>query len=329
MTRVVKATTQSYSVFVFNSSGAQTGNRFNNWADLMTATTKQAGAKIIIGEQNETIPAGAWDFTDCEFWGNGQDAATAGITWTFPTGVTISAWGASGVINYGMKFKSTSSSAIFTTSSAFNMTVRNVATLSSTTAEFISTSGSSIVLSGIGNARLKNEGYEVIKATGSAFSQQVITNWFDGTSITNDLIRSTNGQIVVYVLSTVVLDASLYPPINTNLTVGFLVLVNFIYSANIQYNAATKAFADTPVTVTKAVSHNRANAVAGNMVYNLMASTGSGFELLFKKTDASANTVTITPNGADTIDGAANYVLNVQYQTVRIRDAAAGVWDIV
>lgn len=320
---------QTYSVFVYNSSGSQSGNRFNTFSDLMTATAKPAGRKIIIGEQNETIPSGSYDFTDCEFWGNGQDAATGGVTWTFPTGVTISAWGSAGVIDQGMKFKSTSSSAIFTTSSNFSMTVRNVATLSSTTAEFISTSGASFVLSGSGNARLKNEGYEIVKATGAAWAQQVITNWFDGTTADANLIRSTNGQIVVYVLSTVVLDASLYPPVNANLVVNLLVLVNFIYAANIQYNYATKTVANTPVTVTKSVSHNRANAVGGNMVYNLPATTGGGYRFTFKKTDASANTVTVTPNGAETIDGAATYVLNAQYQCVTIEDVGGGVWDII
>lgn len=47
-----------------------------------------------------------------------------------------------------------------------------------------------------------------------------------------------------------------------------------------------------------------------------------------KKIDGSTNTVTIDPNGSETIDGAANYVLSAQYSTVTfISDGSA--WYII
>ncbi len=45
------------------------------------------------------------------------------------------------------------------------------------------------------------------------------------------------------------------------------------------------------------------------------ASSGDGFAVAFKKTDA-VNTVTLTPNGSEKIDGASTYVLSFQYDSV-------------
>lgn len=48
------------------------------------------------------------------------------------------------------------------------------------------------------------------------------------------------------------------------------------------------------------------------------ASAGSGFKVVIKKTDSSANTVTIDGNGSETIDGAATKVLRLQNQSVAL-----------
>lgn len=47
-----------------------------------------------------------------------------------------------------------------------------------------------------------------------------------------------------------------------------------------------------------------------------------------KKTDASANAVTVTRAGTDLIDGAATYVLAIQYQSVTIQSTGWG-WIIL
>lgn len=49
-----------------------------------------------------------------------------------------------------------------------------------------------------------------------------------------------------------------------------------------------------------------------------VSNAGAGRVYVFQKTDSSANTVTIDGNGAETINGAANYVLTAQYQSVMI-----------
>ena len=62
-----------YSIFIYNSSGGQANNRFNDWADLMAAIALVEGPKQIIFEQNETIPTGAWNLDYVTLRGNGQE----------------------------------------------------------------------------------------------------------------------------------------------------------------------------------------------------------------------------------------------------------------
>ena len=74
---------------------------------------------------------------------------------------------------------------------------------------------------------------------------------------------------------------------------------------------------DSPYTVTYKDSVVLADATGGNItVATPAASTCTGRVWTVKKTDASANTVTIDPNGAETIDGAATRLLAIQYTAV-------------
>lgn len=57
------------------------------------------------------------------------------------------------------------------------------------------------------------------------------------------------------------------------------------------------------------------------------ASANPGRIYNIKKTDAGANTVTITPNGADTIDLAANRVITTAQQNIQMQsDGTSGWW---
>lgn len=62
------------------------------------------------------------------------------------------------------------------------------------------------------------------------------------------------------------------------------------------------------------------NATSAAIIATLpsAATAGNGFKVAFKKTDSSANAVTLTPNGSDTIDGAASLSLTTQYSSVVI-----------
>lgn len=62
------------------------------------------------------------------------------------------------------------------------------------------------------------------------------------------------------------------------------------------------------------------DATAGAFAVNLPSATGiDGRIYIIKQLDASGNNVTITPNGAETIDGAGTLVLNAQWAVARIQ----------
>ena len=78
-------------------------------------------------------------------------------------------------------------------------------------------------------------------------------------------------------------------------------------------------FADSPVTVQVSNRVIRFNATGGAMVANLPpAASAVGRTFIFVKTDASANALTVTPNGAETINGAATFLVSNQYQVVAL-----------
>ncbi len=71
------------------------------------------------------------------------------------------------------------------------------------------------------------------------------------------------------------------------------------------------------------------DATLGTVICTLpVAATHSGIKIHFKKTDASENTVVITPAGADTIDGLASVTLYSQNATVTIVGDGTG-WSIL
>ena len=86
---------------------------------------------------------------------------------------------------------------------------------------------------------------------------------------------------------------------------------------------------DTPYTVLATDGTIRCDCASGVVSVVLPAATGSGRVLNVKKIDASANAVTVTPDGAETIDGETTQVIDGQYDNMQIQDAAAGAWDII
>lgn len=68
---------------------------------------------------------------------------------------------------------------------------------------------------------------------------------------------------------------------------------------------------------------------AGAFIVNILTAVGSpGLEIIIKKVDAGIGVCTITPNGAETIDGAPNYALAVQNKYVVLVSDGAN-WGIV
>ena len=83
----------------------------------------------------------------------------------------------------------------------------------------------------------------------------------------------------------------------------------------------------TTYSATAADDNIGGDATAGNFTITLPAATSStGVELTFKKTDVSANTVTIDGNASETIDGVTTKVLTAQYQSLTIICTGSEWW---
>jgi hypothetical protein len=86
----------------------------------------------------------------------------------------------------------------------------------------------------------------------------------------------------------------------------------------LEHKVKSIVFADSPYTAA-GETVILSDATNGNIVVNLpTAASAIDRTYHIKKIDASANTITVTPNGVETIDGAATYVINVQYNSIQI-----------
>lgn len=91
----------------------------------------------------------------------------------------------------------------------------------------------------------------------------------------------------------------------------------------------TNRTGNATLTATSPV-YNTIDATAGNITITLPlanASNGQCFKL--KRTDGTANTVTIARAGSDTIDGAASYTLPTQYKYVHIHNNNSTSWWVM
>ena len=70
---------------------------------------------------------------------------------------------------------------------------------------------------------------------------------------------------------------------------------------------------DSPYTVNKNDAVILADTTSGSITINLLAAEQMKEKRLIVKKTAAANTVTIDPNGAETIDGSATYAWTTQY----------------
>lgn len=88
--------------------------------------------------------------------------------------------------------------------------------------------------------------------------------------------------------------------------------------------------ADFSPTVADASKLFVVDATDGDVTVSLpsAATVGNGVEIGFKKADSSSNTITLDPNGSETVDGAASVVLTFENEVVVIRSDGTN-WKIV
>lgn len=322
---------QSYDVFIYNSSGTQVGNRFNNWANLMTAIAKQEGAKTIFFEADETIPAGAWNLDYVTLKGNGLEYNAGGYTLTFGDSTTISSW-----LNpsfHSLLLKSTSTTGhICTFTYAFNLlcdTVSNVQ--SSSSYEFFASSYAGQNIIALRNTArwllVGGSTKALFKFTGSAFGQQVILSRGDGAVVQNNTLSSTNSQILIDIIGSVNQNLAKYPITNTGFTAGATVLLTLTNISATGYYPITITSSASPYTLVSEAGLLLCNSASGNITVNLPAAYGGGRLVTVVKTSAS-NTVTLDGNASETINGATTYAMTADNAVVQIVDGASGKWYI-
>lgn len=91
----------------------------------------------------------------------------------------------------------------------------------------------------------------------------------------------------------------------------------------------SKTFADTGYTLTASDYAVLVSAAGGATTINLpAAASASGYIYVVKKTDSSANAVTVDGSGSETIDGSTTYVLANQYSAVTIQSNGTA-WFVI
>lgn len=117
------------------------------------------------------------------------------------------------------------------------------------------------------------------------------------------------------------------PPVSPILTQD-----NAYLPAMVLPQVLSKVFGDSPYTVTAADGFDvliLCDATGGSMtIVPYSAVSNAGKRIRVKKTDTSANTVTIDPNGSQTIDGDTTRIIAGQYGEVTIESDGAN-WHVV
>jgi len=158
-----------------------------------------------------------------------------------------------------------------------------------------------------GNARATQGIFPILRSATDGTSAVNITKADGTTSIIK--VDSTNSRVGIATSGTLV----------STLTV----------TGSLQLTQATKTFTDTGYVTTATDYAIFWNCTGGNSTINLISAVGrGGIVYIIKKTDATANTLTINANSTQTIDGALTKVLTVKNHAVMLMSDGAN-WQVI
>lgn len=227
----------TYHQFIYNSSGDQAGNRFNTWEDMFQAIDREEGLRIILFEQDETIPAGSWDLDNVELRGNLKEYNSGGYTLTFGDNTTISSWENPRVNSLRLLSTSTTGP-VWSPVGPVTFTMSNLAHVHSTTNPFISHSGAGPAIISLNDSArwtLLPGGVENLETTMAAFQQLIIFRG-DNSVVDDDTFASTNGVLFLDLIGSVTGDPVNYPSTHTNMTVGLAIALNLTFASALGFD---------------------------------------------------------------------------------------------
>lgn len=181
-------TVQTYDEYIYNSSGAEADNRYNDWSDLMAAISGgQDGPIRITFEEEETLPTGTFNLDNVMFAGTGKLAAFGGYFVTLPDGFNVSSW-VNGGITSGLSVIYEGTNPLITYTTGINLFMFGVGSAIATTANvaFDVTGDASFLLTTETGATLPNLSYELMNldTTGA-----IIITVKDAVSVEDDVFR--------------------------------------------------------------------------------------------------------------------------------------------
>jgi hypothetical protein len=146
--------------------------------------------------------------------------------------------------------------------------------------------------------------------------------WYTGLSLTygNFTIGILGGQTAINIIRNIA-NITTIEVVNGNLQINNSIISN---GRILNQTSATAAY-----TVAATDEIILANAATAAFTVTLPASSAAKQIVRIKKTDSSANAVTIAAAGTDTIDGSATKVLSAQYSMLTVISDGAGHWLVM
>lgn len=277
----------TYHQFVYNSSGAQHGNRYNDWADLMEAVDDEEGTKYIIFEQSEVIPPGTYNFDYFVLVGNAADIGSGGYVITFDQNVTISSW-IKPVID-GLRVLSTdNTSAICVMDVAQQINIINNGSLKATTGPFFEFtgvgSGSQVVIKLDISGKIPVGTAPVVHISATAFDITLIVYRSTGAYIENNSLTSDNALVFLDIVGSASVDAvTNYPGTHSGLNIGVLLerlfpestSVKFVPAGSLSSTTVGEALLELDTDITSHISDTVDAHDASSISFNSGATPGT------------------------------------------------------